>query len=66
MAKYNIKTKIEAIRLYKNGIGSTTIAKRLGIFKGHTFLNWIRLWNKHGLKGITRSNTLQDTLHPSK
>lgn len=42
MAKYNIETKIEAIRLYKSGIGSTTIASRLGISKDHTVLNWIK------------------------
>jgi len=58
MAKYNIETKIEAIRLYKTGIGSTTIARRLGISENLTVLNWIRLWNKHGLEGITRSKTL--------
>lgn len=58
MAKYNIETKIEAIGLYKSGIGSTNIARRLGISRNNTVLNWIRLWDKHGLVGITRSNTL--------
>lgn len=58
MAKYNIETKIEAIRLYKSGIGSTTIARKLGISRDNTVLNWIRLWNKYGLEGITRSNAL--------
>lgn len=58
MAKYNIETKIEAIKLYKNGIGSSTIARKLGISKHDTILNWVRLWEKHGLDGITRTKRL--------
>lgn len=58
MAKYNVETKIEAIQLYNSGVGSTTIAKRLGVSGHLTILNWIKLWNKHGLEGITRSKTL--------
>ncbi|KRN99405.1 helix-turn-helix domain-containing protein [Companilactobacillus kimchiensis] len=58
MVKYNIETKIEAIRLYKSGIGSTTIARKLRISEESTVLNGVRLWEKHGLSGIVRSKTL--------
>ncbi|WP_129044596.1 helix-turn-helix domain-containing protein [Companilactobacillus metriopterae] len=58
MAKYNIETKIEAIKLYKNGMDSTTISRKFGISKNGTILNWIRLWEKHGLDGITRTKRL--------
>ncbi|MFZ2354134.1 helix-turn-helix domain-containing protein [Paucilactobacillus nenjiangensis] len=58
MAKYNIETKIEAIKLYNIGLGTTTIARKLGISKEGTIKNWARSWNKNGLAGITRKNKL--------
>ncbi|GEO78721.1 helix-turn-helix domain-containing protein [Companilactobacillus mindensis] len=58
MPKYSIETKIHAIKLYTSGMGSTTIAKKLGIHKRSTILRWINLWNTKGLNGLKRSKRL--------
>jgi transposase len=58
MAKYSIETKIEAVKLYNSGLGSTTITRKLGISKGDTVLSWVRLWDKNGFTGIPRKKKL--------
>lgn len=58
MPSYSVETKIQAIKLYNHGLGSTTIAHQLEINRESTILRWIYLWNKYGLKGLKRPNKL--------
>lgn len=58
LAKYSIKLKLDAIRLYKSGIGSTTVSKQLGIKEGSTVLRWIYLFDKNGIDGLIRPKEL--------
>lgn len=58
MAKYKIDTKIEAIKLYEDGMSTTSIAHKFNVSKTGTILNWVRSWEKHGLDGITRTKIL--------
>lgn len=58
LAKYSIELKLDAIRLYKSGIGSTTVSKQLGIKEESTVLRWIYLFDKNGIDGLIRPKEL--------
>lgn len=58
MPRYSIETKIHAIKLYTSGMGSTTIAKNLGIHQETTILRWIHLWDTKGLNGLKHQKRL--------
>ncbi|MFD1417931.1 helix-turn-helix domain-containing protein [Companilactobacillus keshanensis] len=58
MSKYSVETKIQAIKLYNDGLGSTTIAHKLGIHQETTILRWVHSWSKCGLSGLKRPNKL--------
>lgn len=58
MAKYSIEVKLEAINLYKSGMGSTSISKKFGIRGKSTVLRWIYLFDKNGIDGLIRPKEL--------
>jgi len=49
---YPIDIKIQAVKLYNSGIGSTTIAQKLNIGKEDTILRWVYQWNQSGINGL--------------
>ena len=52
MAKYTVQQKIDVITLYKQGLGSTTIARKFGINK-ETVLRWVEMYDVQGIEGLT-------------
>ena len=57
MVKYNLEVKLNAIKMYLSGVGSTTIARRLGIKNGNIVLAWVHHYEKFGIDGIKISHT---------
>ncbi|SDB85144.1 Transposase and inactivated derivatives, partial [Leuconostocaceae bacterium R-53105] len=58
MAKYSLATKLKAIDLYQNGLGTTRIAKKLKIGERGTILQWLYQWHHQGLTGLIRAKQL--------
>lgn len=52
MTKFSFEIKLKAIRMYLSGIGSTTIAQRLGVKKVDSILMWVARYQKYGVKGL--------------
>ncbi len=52
MAKFNFDTRLKAVQLYLAGIGSTTVAQRLGIKQRNYVLMWVARYQKYGIKGL--------------
>lgn len=52
MTKFSFELKLEAVQMYLSGIGSTTIARRLGIKKVDSILMWLARYRKFGIQGL--------------
>lgn len=52
MTKFSFKIKQKAVEQYLQGIGSTTIARNLGIKNDSTVLMWIARYQKFGIEGL--------------
>lgn len=52
MTKFSFEVKLKAIQMYLSGIGSTTIARRLGIKKRDSVLMWVARYQKFGIQGL--------------
>lgn len=57
MVKYSIETKLEAVSLYQNGIGTREIRARLGIKSDSLIYSWIEQYKKHGKTGLKTKRT---------
>lgn len=52
MTKFNLDTKLKAVQLYLAGVGSTTVARQLGIRNDANVRMWIARYRKYGAKGL--------------
>ena len=52
MVKFNLDFKIKIVAEYLSGCGSPTLAKRYGIAKRDTILNWVHNFELRGIKGL--------------
>lgn len=52
MTKFNFDVKLEAVQLYLAGVGSTTVARRLGIQQNDTVLMLVARYRKYGAAGL--------------
>ena len=52
MTKFTFDIKLQAVQLYLSGMGSTTIARRLGIKKDSNVLMWVARYRKYGIQGL--------------
>ena len=55
MVKFNLDFKTKIVTEYLNGCGSTTLAKRYGIVRADTVLNWVLSFELRGVKGFELS-----------
>ena len=52
MTKFSLEVKLKAVQMYLAGIGSQTVARRLGI-KGHMSVQtWVARYRKYGVQGL--------------
>ena len=52
MTKFSLEVKLKAVQIYLSGIGSPTVARRLGI-KGKTSVQtWVARYRKYGVQGL--------------
>lgn len=51
--KYELETKLKAVRLRKSGKGSSTIGRLLGVSSSQV-LRWVNLYNKGGKKALCK------------
>lgn len=58
---YKLKVKLQAIKLYRLGKGSCSIARRLGVSRS-VILRWVNLYNKGGKKALINKNRVINTL----
>ena len=56
MSKYTVETKLKAIELYKNNLGSRQIQRELNI-PYSTINEWIILFKKYGKAGLITKRT---------
>jgi transposase-like protein len=52
MVKFDLDFKINILRQYFDGVGSTTLAKRYGISRDGTVLLWVHRFEQFGLEGL--------------
>lgn len=52
MTKFSFELKKLAVEQYLRGIGSTTIARNLGIKDHHSVLMWVSRYKKFGIDGL--------------
>jgi len=52
MVKFNLDFKIKIVTKYLSDCGSPTLAKRYGIAKTDTILNWVHNFELRGIKGL--------------
>lgn len=52
MTKFSFEVKLKAVQMYLSGIGSTTVARRLGIKKRDSVLMWVARYQKYGVQGL--------------
>lgn len=52
MTKFSFEVKLKAVQMYLKGIGSGTVAKRLGIRDNKSVLMWAARYRKYGVKGL--------------
>ena len=52
MAKFSFEVKLKAVQMYLSGIGSTTVARRLGIKKSDLVMMWVARYRKFGIQGL--------------
>ena len=57
MVKYSVETKLKAVSLYQNEIGTREIRARLGIKSDSLIYPWIEQYKKHGKKGLKTKRT---------
>ena len=52
MNRFSLEIKLKAVQMYLSGIGSTTIARRLGIKQDSSILMWVARYRKYGVQGL--------------
>jgi transposase-like protein len=52
MTKFSFEVKLKAIRMYLAGIGSSTIARKLGIREAKSVQIWVARYRKYGVQGL--------------
>lgn len=52
MTKFSFEVKLKAIQMYLAGIGSPTIARRLGIKGKISVQTWVARYRKYGIQGL--------------
>ena len=52
MTKFSFEVKLKAVQMYLSGIGSTTVARRLGVKKKDSVLMWVARYRKYGIQGL--------------
>lgn len=52
MNRFSLEIKLKAVHMYLSGIGSTTIARRLGIRSKGKVLVWMARYRKYGVQGL--------------
>lgn len=52
MTKFNFEIKKKAVKQYLQGIGSTTIARNLGMKNNSMVLMWVARYQKFGIEGL--------------
>lgn len=52
MTKFSLEIKLKAVQLYLSGIGSSTIARRLGIKEKTSIQIWIARYQEYGVQGL--------------
>lgn len=52
MTRFSLEIKLKAVQMYLSGIGSTTIARRLGIRSKGNVLVWIARYRKYGVQSL--------------
>jgi transposase len=52
MTKFSFEVKLKAVQMYLSGIGSTTIARRLGIKERNSVLMWVARYREFGTQGL--------------
>lgn len=52
MTKFSLEIKMKAVQLYLSGIGSPTIAQRLGVKTDTSILMWVARYRKYGVQGL--------------
>lgn len=52
MTKFSLEIKLKAVQMYLSGIGSPTIAGRLGIKQDSSILMWVARYRKYGVQGL--------------
>lgn len=52
MTKFSFEIKLKAVQMYLSGIGSPTIAQRLGIKQHTSVLMWVARYQKYGIPGL--------------
>ncbi|MBD8086357.1 transposase [Limosilactobacillus sp. c9Ua_26_M] len=52
MNRFSLEIKLKAVQMYLSGIGSTTIARRLGIRSKGKVLVWMARYRKYGVQGL--------------
>ena len=52
MTKFSFEVKLKAVQMYLAGIGSSTIARRLGIKGKKSVQIWVARYRKYGVQGL--------------
>lgn len=52
MTKFSLDVRLKAVQMYLSGIGSITVARRLGIKQKNSVLMWVARYQKYGIKGL--------------
>lgn len=52
MTKFSLEIKLKAVQLYLSGIGSSTVARRLGIKEKTSIQIWIARYQEYGVQGL--------------
>lgn len=60
MTKFSFEIKKLAVNQYLQGIGSTTIARKLGIKRHDTVLMWVARYRKYGINGLKIRRSTHD------
>ena len=60
MTKFSFEVNLKAVQMYLSGIGSTTVARRLGIKKKDSVLMWVARYRKLGIQGLEIRQSVYD------